>query len=170
MTTSGFSAGTWAYTCNFGSGGNQTYNVALSGGTQTFDNGATCFDGIVGDTVWVTIGSTSSNTLTVPGSAPPPPPPPATWSETVGGNADTWTNYTNAGGTQGPTIPVYNTVQISCAIEGFGVADGNVWWYRVASSPWSNAYYVSADAFYNNGATSGSLSGTPFVDAAVPHC
>lgn len=34
MTTSGFTAGTWQYTCNFGTGGNQTYNVSLSGDTQ----------------------------------------------------------------------------------------------------------------------------------------
>ena len=29
---------------------------------------------------------------------------------------------------------------------------------------------VSADAFYNNGATSGSLIGTPFIDPAVRDC
>jgi hypothetical protein len=29
---------------------------------------------------------------------------------------------------------------------------------------------ISADAFYNNGATSGSLHGTPFVDPAVANC
>lgn len=93
-----------------------------------------------------------------------------TYAETVGGNANTWTNYTNAGGTQGPTIPAFTTVQITCALTGFRVADGNTWWYQIASSPWNNLYYVSADAFYNNGATSGSLHGTPFVDPAVPTC
>lgn len=46
----------------------------------------------------------------------------------------------------------------------------NTWWYRIASSPWNSSYYVSADAFYNNGRTSGSLSGTPFVDPAVRGC
>jgi RHS repeat-associated protein len=94
----------------------------------------------------------------------------ATFAETVGGDAHTWTNYTNAGGTQGPTIPAFNTVQITCALPGFRVADGNTWWYQIASSPWNNRYYVSADAFYNNGQTSGSLHGTPFVDPAVPTC
>ena len=167
MTTSGLAPGTYQYMCIFGSGGNRTYNVTLSGGTQTFDNGATCYDGIAGDTVRVTIGGVTSNTLRVPG---PQPPPATTYGETTGGAANTWTNYTNAGGAQGQTIPAYTTVQISCAIEGFRVADGNVWWYRIASSPWSNSYYVSADAFYNNGASSGSLLGTPFVDPAVPHC
>lgn len=100
--------------------------------------------------------------------APPPLPPPApsTYPETVGGPTHTWTNYTNAGGTEGPTIPSYTTVQIACKITGFKVADGNTWWYRIASPGWDGNFYASADAFYNNGQTSGSLHGTPFVDNA----
>ena len=66
--------------------------------------------------------------------------------------------------------PAYTTVQVACKVSGFRVADGNTWWYRIASAPWSNNYYVSADAFYNNGQTSGSLVGTPFVDSNVPNC
>lgn len=93
-----------------------------------------------------------------------------TYSETVGVATHTWTNYTNAGGTEGPTIPRYATVQISCALTGFAVANGNTWWYRIASPPWNNSFYASADAFYNNGATSGTLKGTPWVDPAVPVC
>ena len=93
-----------------------------------------------------------------------------TYAETAGGVAHTWTNYTNAGGTEGPSIASNQTVQIACWVTGFRVADGNTYWYRIASSPWNNAYYVSADAFYNNGATSGSLIGTPFVDPSVPSC
>ena len=61
-------------------------------------------------------------------------------------------------------------MQIACKVTGFRVADGNTWWYRIASSPWSGTFYVSANAFYNNGATSGSLVGTPFVDPNVPNC
>jgi len=83
---------------------------------------------------------------------------------------DTWTNYTNAGGTEGPSIPSGETVQIACKIVGFAVADGNTWWYRIASGPWNEAFYASADAFYNDGRTSGSLVNTPFVDGAVPNC
>ncbi len=110
-----------------------------------------------------------------PGTSPPPPPPPPpppaqTYPETVGGPTNTWTDYTDAGGTQGPTVPAYTTVQIACRLTGFTVADGNTWWYRIASSPWSSTYYASADAFYNNGQTSGSLHGTPFVDPTVPAC
>jgi surface antigen len=102
--------------------------------------------------------------------APLPPSAPPTWGETTGGIAHTWTNYTNAGGTEGPSIGANQTVRISCRLQGFRVADGNTWWYRIASAPWSNQFYVSADAFYNNGQTSGSLHGTPFVDPAVAGC
>jgi hypothetical protein len=98
------------------------------------------------------------------------PPPPPSYLETTGGVTHTWTNYTNAGGYEGPAIPSNTTVQIACKLTGFRVADGNTWWYRIASAPWSGAYYASADAFYNNGQTSGSLKGTPFVDSAVPGC
>ncbi len=61
-------------------------------------------------------------------------------------------------------------MQITCRTQGFAVADGNTWWYEVASSPWDNTFWASADAFYNNGRTSGSLLGTPFYDPAVPIC
>ena len=126
---------------------------------------------------------TPTKTPTLPSATPYPPtvtprPPtptpvpqgPKTYPETAGGVAHTWTNYTNAGGTEGPSVAAYQTVQIACKLTGFRVADGNTWWYRIAQSPWNNAYYVSADAFYNNGATSGSLHGTPFVDPNVPNC
>jgi hypothetical protein len=93
-----------------------------------------------------------------------------TYTETVGGPTHTWTDYSDAGGTQGATIATSESVQVTCVAQGFKVADGNTNWYKVASAPWSNAYYASADAFYNNGATSGSLHGTPFVDPKVPAC
>ncbi len=90
--------------------------------------------------------------------------------ETTGSVAHTWTNYTNAGGYEGPEISKNATIGIACRIQGFAVADGNTWWYRIASSPWNSQYYVSADAFYNNDSTSGSLDGTPYVDDDVPPC
>ena len=92
------------------------------------------------------------------------------YSETTGGVSHTWTDYHDAGGTEGPSIADNQTVQIACKVTGFAVADGNTWWYQIHSSPWSDTYFVSADAFYNDGATSGGLIGTPFVDPAVPDC
>ena len=59
---------------------------------------------------------------------------------------------------------------MTCRVTGFAVADKNSWWYQIASSPWNDVYYVSADAFYNNGATSGSLTNTPFVDTSIQIC
>lgn len=96
--------------------------------------------------------------------------PPQTYSETAGGVAHTWSDYQDAGGSEGPSIAAGQTVQVSCKVSGFAVADGNTWWYRIASAPWSDGLYVSADAFYNDGATSGPLQGTPYVDPAVPTC
>jgi hypothetical protein len=107
-----------------------------------------------------------ANVPTCAGSAAPP----GTYSETSGSVVHTWTNYSDAGGTEGPEIPSNDTVQIQCRVNGFAVADGNTWWYEIASSPWNNDYYASADAFYNNGQTSGSLVGTPFVDPNVRNC
>lgn len=102
------------------------------------------------------------------GSTPAPVAP--TYSETPGSVVHTWSDYSDAGGVEGPEISSNDTLQIACKINGFTVADGNTWWYRIASPPWNGNYYGSADAFYNNGATSGSLLGTPFVDPNVPNC
>ena len=88
----------------------------------------------------------------------------------MGGVTHTWINHTNAGGREGPTIPAFTTVSVSCRLQGFRVENGNTWWYRIASPGWDNTYYASADAFYNNGSTSGPLRGTPWVDEAVPMC
>jgi hypothetical protein len=171
MTLNGFSPGWYTYTCNFASGGDASFNLYEATAPETFDNAATCYDTEVGDHVWVTIGSVTSNTLTVAGASPPPPPPPAiTYPETTGSVVHTWTDYLDAGGTAGSTIPTDTTVQISCKVQGFQVQDGDTWWYRIAQSPWDNGYYASADAFFNDGQTSGSLSGTPFVDPNVPDC
>jgi hypothetical protein len=125
---------------------------------------------------WQAPSAASPPSSTTPSPTPSPTPTPTpepaapTYPETTGGVAHTWTNYTNAGGYEGPSVPANATIEIACALTGFRVADGNTWWYRIAQSPWNGAYYVSADAFYNNGATSGSLAGTPFVDPQVRGC
>lgn len=91
------------------------------------------------------------------------------FEETAGGETGTWADYTNASG-EGPLIHSGQTVQVSCRVEGLPVEDGDPWWYRIATSPWNGSYYASADAFYNNGQTSGSLHGTPFYDPRVQVC
>jgi hypothetical protein len=71
MSVDGFPAGTYTYTCNFASGGDASFQVSLSGYAETLDNGETCNDSIPNDTVWVTIGSVVSNSVTVGGGSPP---------------------------------------------------------------------------------------------------
>lgn len=66
---------------------------------------------------------------------------------------------------------VLRLLRDDCRVQGFRVADGNTWWYRIASAPWNGQFYASADIFYNiPGRTSGSLAGTPFVDESVAMC
>jgi hypothetical protein len=90
--------------------------------------------------------------------------------ETTGGLRHTWSDYSDAGGTAGPSIAGNDTVGVTCRVTGFAVSDGDTWWYQIATSPWNNTYYASADAFYNNGQTSGTLKNTPFYDPNVPVC
>ncbi|ONH60189.1 hypothetical protein CcI49_12405 [Frankia sp. CcI49] len=119
-----------------------------------------------------TVPPTTVPPTTVPPTTVPPPtvpPAPSTYSETSNHGGHTWTNYQTAGGTRGPDIAYHQTVQVSCRVRGYVTPNGNDWWYRIASSPWNNAYYSDADGFYNNGQTSGP-SNTVWVDTRVPLC
>jgi hypothetical protein len=170
ITFTNFPTGTVSWDCVEEGQSYGPYSTTLTSSTETLSS-HTCYDAEAGGSDYVTADGVTSNTIATDASSPPPPPPPpATYAETVGGVTHTWTDYSNAGGIEGPSIPAYTTVQVACAVQGFRVADGDTWWYRIASSPWSDSYYASADAFYNNGQTSGSLKGTPFVDPAVPAC
>jgi hypothetical protein len=135
--------------------------------------------GIVAAAIPALIATTPSNPVSVTGLTPsakasvPSPEPSkgaATHKETVGGVTATWTDYVQAGGRIGPDIRAYTSVQVSCKVLGFKVTDGDRWWYRISSPPWNGRYYASADAFYNNGKTSGSLIGSKLVDPQVPSC
>jgi hypothetical protein len=90
--------------------------------------------------------------------------------EVSGGLAHTWSDPLTAGGRHGPEIFPRERVRIACRVRGFIVADGNAWWYLIDQRPWSRHFFVTADAFYNNGATHGSLRGSAFVDRAVARC
>lgn len=113
----------------------------------------------------LTTSPTSGTTPQTPTTATP-----QTYPQVAGGYANTWSDYRSAGGTPGPGIHGGSTVHMACRLEGFRVSNGNTWWYRIAQAPWNHAFYATADAFYNNGQTSGSLLGTPYVDTAVPLC
>jgi hypothetical protein len=120
----------------------------------------------------------TSTTHTPPTVTPPPPPtvtPHSTSStapyETAGpSGGDTFTNPANAGAPLGQHVAAYQTIKMTCRLTGWKAQDGNTWWYKISSSPWNNAFYAPADNYYNNGQTSGSLIGTPWVDTAVSMC
>jgi Prokaryotic phospholipase A2 len=169
ITLSGFTPGSAvSITCydSVSPGGFYSFHLTadVAGGAST---ASYCYSGD-GPDHWVIANGVQSNHATWGGGSPPPAP--TTYAETTGSTSGTFTNYTNAGGSVGPTIGAQQTVQVACKLTGFAVANGNTWWYRIASAPWNNAYYAPADNFYNNGATSGSLAGTPWVDPAVPNC
>jgi len=94
-----------------------------------------------------------------------------TYEERTGGSARTWSDYTIAGGKAGPPINGSRTLRVTCRIRGFEVTSGNQWWYLVASAPWRNDYFATADAFYNQRRTQGvDFTKTRFVDPGVPVC
>lgn len=102
---------------------------------------------------------------------PPPPPPPATHSEQETPNhpVNTFTNYHNASGL-GPPIAAGQWVEVSCRVYDPTIASVNPdgYWYRIASSPWNNAYYSPANTFMN-----GDPYGGPYThntDFSVPVC
>lgn len=95
--------------------------------------------------------------------------PASTWTETTGTPAHTWgdpVQLTGAGTPLGPR----QSVQVLCRVRGYVVEDGDPWWYRLASAPWNGRFYATSDAFYNNGATSGSVDTGVVVDEQVPVC
>ncbi len=106
-----------------------------------------------------------------PCAAAPPPPPAQTWSEQETPNhpVNTFTNYHNASG-MGPAIAAGQWIQVSCKVYDPYIQSVNPdgYWYRIASSPWNNAYYSPANTFMN-----GDPYGGPYThntDFAVPNC
>jgi hypothetical protein len=114
------------------------------------------------------------------GSTPAPPPTPGggspspsaqTWSEQETPNhpVNTFLNYHNASGV-GPAVAAGQWVQVSCKVYDPYIQSVNPdgYWYRIASSPWNNAYYSPANTFMN-----GDPYGGPYThntDFAVPNC
>jgi hypothetical protein len=114
--------------------------------------------------------SAASSTSNPPTATGLPPLPKRTYPETGGGPVHTWSDATTGEGTQGPLVASGRTIRVGCKVTGLRVTDGDSWWYRIASKPWSGGFFASADGFYNNGRTSGTLHHTPLVDPRVPVC
>jgi hypothetical protein len=99
-----------------------------------------------------------------------PPPPPATYAEQQGHHGvNTFTNYHNASG-MGPAISPAAWVNVSCKVYDPTIASVNPdgYWYRIADSPWSNAYYAPANTFMNGDPWNGPY--THNTDFNVPTC
>ena len=103
--------------------------------------------------------------------APQPLPPPPTWTEQEGSHGvDTFTNPYNASG-KGSRIAPYQSVEVSCKVYAPQIQSANPdgYWYRIASSPWSDKYYAVANTFWN-GDVPGQLPYTHDTDFNVPDC
>jgi lysophospholipase L1-like esterase len=118
-----------------------------------------------------------------PSPVPPPPPPPAPapapsplpastiWTEqaSIHHPVHTFSDYHNASG-QGPDIATAQNVQVSCKVYDPTIVSVNPdgYWYRIASSPWNNAYYAPANTFMNGDPPNGPY--THNTDFAVADC
>lgn len=70
----------------------------------------------------------------------------------------------------GPKIPAAAWVQVSCKVYAPAIQSANPdgYWYRIASSPWNNAYYAVANTFMNGDPWGGPY--THNTDFKVPDC
>jgi hypothetical protein len=114
-------------------------------------------------------GSPKQPSPTPPGPPTHPPNPNHTEQETPNQPVNTFTNYHNASGV-GPAIAAGQWVEVSCRVYDPTIASVNPdgYWYRIASSPWNNAYYSTANTFMN-----GDPYGGPYThntDFSVPLC
>lgn len=122
----------------------------------------------------ISIPSTRTPTLPPALTTTNPPPTPrslSTYSETVWpqGGVGTFKNHHNASGV-GPTIGANQTVQVSCKIYDPAIVSVKPegYWYRIASSPWNDAFYSPTNVFLNGDPTNGPYSRP--TDWSVPNC
>lgn len=117
------------------------------------------------------VGPTPTPTLVPPtGPTPTTGPGRTIYSEQEGHyGANTFTNPYNASG-MGPKIPAAAWVQISCKVYAPAIQSANPdgYWYRIASSPWNNAYYAVANTFMNGDPWGGPY--THNTDFNIPDC
>jgi uncharacterized membrane protein YgcG len=173
VTLNGFAANsTVSITCydSVSTGGFYTFSLSTDGSGNA-STASYCYSGD-GPEHWVVAGGVESNHVSWGGgSSAPPPPPSQTWSEQETPNhpVNTFTDYDNASG-MGPAIAAGQWVEVSCKVYDPTIASVNPdgYWYRIASAPWSNAYYSPANTFMN-----GDPYGGPYThntDFAVPDC
>lgn len=94
-----------------------------------------------------------------------------TWTEQEADiGADSFADPHNASG-PGPHLDAKTYVQVSCKVYAPQIASATPdgYWYRIASAPWSDKYYVAANTFWN-GDVPGQRPYTHFTDMNVPNC
>lgn len=103
------------------------------------------------------------------GGSSPPPPPTYTETETFHHPVNTFLNNHNASGL-GPPIVAGQSVQVSCKVYDPTILSVNPdgYWYRIASSPWNNAFYSPANTFLDGDPPDGPY--THNTDFNVPDC
>jgi hypothetical protein len=177
ITLSGFGANSAvAISCrdSVTAGGFYPFSLSTNASGAAFTQ-SYCYSGD-GPDHWVVAGGVESNHVTwggggAPPPPPPPPPPTATFAEQETPNhpVNTFTNYHNASG-QGPAIGSGQWVQVTCKVYDPTIQSVNPdgYWYRIATSPWNDAYYAPANTFMN-----GDPYGGPYThntDFGVPNC
>jgi hypothetical protein len=145
-------------------GGFYTFTMVTDGSGHAYVENQ-CYSGD-GPDHWVVANGLESNHVTWGALAPAP-----TWSEQETPNhpVNTFMNYHNASG-MGPPIAAGQWVQVSCKVYDPFIAsvDPDGYWYRIASSPWNNAFYSPANTFMNGDPYGGPYSHD--TDFAVPNC
>ncbi len=150
MTVTGFPPGAYEYTCDFGSGGDATYSLTVTGDPETVDNGSTCYDTQSGDSVWVTIDGVTSNTIQVASASPPPPEGfviddsiyGGTWARTDPNNG-AWYPHSTPPPNGAYWYPNGLGVAVSCAESAasytaviYGQDETWTWWAHVTDGKW----------------------------------
>jgi serine/threonine protein kinase len=100
------------------------------------------------------------------------PPKKTTVSEQAGASgAATFTNYHNASGV-GSRLAAAQWVEVTCKVLDTTIpsVDPDGYWYRIASSPWNNAYYAPANSFKNGDPWTGTITNPHNTDYSVPNC
>lgn len=103
------------------------------------------------------------------GGTPPPPASAVAEQESPNYPTNTFTNYHNASGV-GPKVAAGQWVQVSCKVYDPTIQSVNPdgYWYRIATSPWSNQYYAPANNFLNGDPPQGPYSRN--TDWSVGNC
>jgi hypothetical protein len=171
ISLSGFSAShAVSITCYDSASPNGFYTFSVT--TNSSGNASTssaCYSGD-GPDHWVVAGGVTSNHVSW-SATPSSPPPAATVAEQESPHypTNTFTNYHNASGL-GQQVAAGQWVQVSCKVYEPTIQSVNPdgYWYRIATSPWNNAYYAPANNFLNGDPPQGPYSRN--TDWAVPNC